>query len=151
MNIDYSHYSEDDYADFAEMVFSLYDEDPKGEPIAESKINKTVSESGRHPEKVQIIMFRAGDVNVGYGIVTCVWSNEFGGNVIIIDELYVKKEYRNKKVATNYFKFIQETFKDAVLFELEVTPSNKSALGFYQYTGFEASSKKNMFMHARKA
>jgi len=144
MDFDYEHYEENDYTDLVEMVFALYHEDPEGKPINEGKIIRTIYESLSHPEKVQIIMIRAEGVNVGYGLITFMWSNEFGGDVINIDELYVRKEYRNRRAATNFVWFIVGVYSEAVLFELEVTPSNSDALKFYQTLGFEFSSNMRL-------
>jgi len=132
------------------MIFELYDEDPTGLPITETNIIKTVNESMCHPEKIQIIMMRNGEENIGYGMLNFSWSNENGGDVVNIDELYVKKGYRNNQVGSNFIKRIMETYTNAVLFEIETTPSNKGALKLYMNNGFEISANTHLIYKANQ-
>ena len=144
MDIRFSAYVENDFRDLKEMVFGLYDEDPEGMPITEEKITKTVNASVSHPEKVQIIMIRGDSAIIGYGIVTFSWSNEYGGDTVNIDELYVKRENRNRRVGSAFIRYILATYQSAVLFELEITPSNNGALRLYRSHGFETSANTHL-------
>jgi len=144
LKLSFKRYAEKDLADLMEMVFGLYDEDPEGMPINEAKIIRTANASLNNPDKVQIYMFRSGGANVGYGMLTFTWSNEYGGDVTNIDEIYVKKEYRNRQAASSFFRHVLESDKNAVMFELEVTPGNKGALRLYKSLGFEASENMHM-------
>jgi len=147
MEIKFCHYNGNNIDDLKEMIFELYNEDPEGMPITEEKIIKTVNESIRHPEKVQIIMIHCGNSNIGYGIITFLWSNEYGGDVINIDELFITEEYRNQRAATEFFEYLFEVYKNVVLFELEVTPSNKGALRLYENLGFKSSANTHMIYY----
>ena len=151
MNVVFNSYIENDFSDLREMIFQLYDEDPEGLPITEDKIIKTVNENFVHPEKVQIIMIHDGAKNIGYGIITFLWSNEYGGDVINIDELYVKKEYRNRRAASGLIRHLFESYTNVVLFELETTPSNQGALRLYENYGFEVSTNTHLIRAAEQA
>ena len=148
MNILFEYYTENDYNDLEDMIFALYDEDPEGLPITGNKIIKTADESVSHPEKVRIIMIRSGGKNIGYGIIAFSWSNEYGGDAVVIDELFVRKEYRNQQAATSFIKHIIETYKNAVLFEVETTPSNMDVLRIYEKSGFAVSANTHMIRAA---
>jgi len=144
MDIAFTNYVNSDFNVLIEMIFGLYEEDHVGLPMTMEKIKKTVDTCIRNPQKVQIVIIRCGDIIIGYGLITFLWSNEYGGDVLDIDEIYVKKGYRNKKVATRFIKHILETHKNVVLFELEATPSNKSAIALYKSLGFEVSANLHL-------
>ena len=144
-------YTENDFADLKDMVFGLYDEDHEGLPVTEDKIVKTISECMDHPEKVRIIMIRAGGISIGYGIVTFWWSNEYGGNAVTIDELFIRKTHRYKNAAADFIKHVRETYKDAALLEVETTPSNVNALRLYKKLGFTVSENTHLVLSANNS
>ena len=142
MDIEFRGYVSTDFGDFREMVFCLYDEDPEGLPITDDKILRTAEESLLRPEKVRIVMIRIGEINIGYGLLTFCWSNEYGGDVVRIDELYVRPEWRGKRAGARFVEYVLETYRDAALFEVEATPSNEGALRLYLDCGFEVSGNR---------
>ena len=148
MEITYCRYVENDFDDLKEMVFGLYGEDSMGMPMTENRIEMTARESICHPEKVQIIIFRNGETAVGYGILTFSWSNEYGGNVLDIDELYVKREFRNGKAASGFIGYVLESYNDVALFTLQTTSSNKDALRLFTKLGFEVSTNIHLIQTA---
>ena len=151
MNITFRDYEEHDFNDLKEMACCLYEEDPPGAVMTEAKVRKTVCESLNHPDKLRIVMICADGINIGYGIIVFFWSNEYGGDVVDIDELFVKKEYRNKKAATNFIKHQTAAYKNAVALQLEATPSNDFAIRFYKKMGFEPSPNYHMVLRFPKS
>jgi ribosomal protein S18 acetylase RimI-like enzyme len=129
------------YADFSElksMIYALYSEDPDKESITDAKISKTIKELRINPIKGRIIIFEKDKVTIGYSILIFYWSDEYGGDILHIDELYVKPEHRQRGIATSFFKHISRTFKDKIVaVQLEVTPSNSKAMNYYRKLGFE--------------
>ena len=149
MNLTFKNYEEKDYSDLREMIFGLHTEDPSDNVMTEEKVKGTIRESVSHPEKLQIVMIRADGINVGYSIIVPFWSNEYGGNIINIDELYIKKEYRNKKIATEFMKNqekIHRGDKTSVALQLERSPANDSAARFYERMGFEPSPNVQLML-----
>jgi hypothetical protein len=96
MDVEYRLYRDNDYKDLLKMIYSLYNEDPEGEPISENKINNTINEYKKNPQKISIYLFKKGDESIGYALLVYFWSNEYGGNILTIDELYVTEKYRSK-------------------------------------------------------
>jgi len=139
MEIVFEWYTEKDFDELKEMAFALQEEDPADLPMTEAKIIKTASESLACPEKIQIFMFKSDGATIGYGMLTFIWSNEYGGDVTNIDEVYIKKGYRNRQAASSFFRHVLATYKDTAMFEIEATPSNEGALSLYKKFGFELS------------
>ena len=146
MSFTFKDYEDSDWEDLKEMALCLYEEDPLGAIMTEEKIRKTVCESLSHPDKLRIIMIRTDGKNIGYGIIVFFWSNEYGGDIIDIDELFVKKEYRNRQAATSFINH-QAAYKSAVALSLEATPLNDSAIKLYKKMGFEPSQNYHMLLH----
>ena len=136
---------QNDLAEVEQMIFQLYEEDPEGDPITSEKIAKTVRELSDHPEKGRFIVFAKATEIAGYAIVIYFWSNELGGNVLYIDELFVKKAWRNCGIATRFFDAISSNEQGAVkALQLEVTPSNEQAMSYYKRLGFGSSKNSHL-------
>jgi ribosomal protein S18 acetylase RimI-like enzyme len=138
ISVTFRSFRKGDYSEFKKMCMALYREDPVDETITEKKISRTIRELQRNRSKGRIIIFEEEDVIVGYSILIFYWSNEFGGNVLHIDELYVKSKYRQRGFATMFFQHLLQEFKDEIVgLKLEVTPSNTKAMAYYRKLGFK--------------
>lgn len=73
----------------------------------------------------------------GYSLLTSYWCNEEGGEIIILDELYVRKEYRQHGYAKHFINWAENHFKGrAVEMTLEVLSENERAVELYKELGF---------------
>lgn len=72
----------------------------------------------------------------GYALTVLYPSQEFGGNVLWIDELFIKPEYRKKGLGGDFLDFAAKSAKK-VLLRLEVEPDNERAIALYRAKGFE--------------
>ncbi len=75
----------------------------------------------------------------GYIIYVSIFSFEMGGRVMLLDELYVKKEYQGKGIGRSALEFvkkiaIENNFKRIVL---EVEPHNSRAITLYESERFK--------------
>ncbi|MFN8673466.1 MAG: GNAT family N-acetyltransferase [Candidatus Sericytochromatia bacterium] len=137
MKIEYLPYSNENKVEFLSLVHSLYIEDPEGESITDEKIVSTINFLTENTKNGEILLFSGNGIILGYTILIYYWSNEFGGQIIFIDELYVKNEYRGKKIGSKFLKYLFNKKKDnfkAVF--LEVFQSNNRAFDFYIKNGF---------------
>ncbi len=135
-----------DLPELRRMIFALYREDPPGQRMSPRKIRHTVTELSTHPEKGAITIMQVGDAIAGYAILIYYWSNEYGGNIAYIDELYVKPSWRNKGTGSSYLKHITRTkrmnFKGI---HVETTPANQKASAFYSRRGFKQAKNQHLF------
>ena len=72
----------------------------------------------------------------GYGMLAKSFSTEFGRQCIWIEDIYIKPEYCNKGVGTQFLHFVEEKYPDAVL-RLEVEEENERAVHVYKKCGFD--------------
>ena len=142
---DFRAYYHADLAELEQMMFGLYAEDPEGESLTGEKIIATVDEFAQYLEKGRIVMFTVEQMIVGYGLVIVYWSNEHGGNILHIDELYVKPKWRGQGLATQFLITLSESEPATTkALQLEVTPSNPRALAYYRRLGFVPSSNTHL-------
>jgi GNAT superfamily N-acetyltransferase len=122
-----------------EMMRQLYKEDPAGPGNAptETGFENTVRILLQNPERGRIVLMIDENLVQGYAILIPYWSNEFGGTILFVDELFVKPQARGRGIGRRFFEFVrtQKPF-DAVACALEVSPKNDRARRFYESTGF---------------
>ena len=131
--------------DVVRMMRGLYAEDQAAHAPDISLFPTTVEHLVANPSAGQIVLFHEREELVGYAILIPYWSNEFGGNLLFVDELFVAPAYRNRGIAHRFFARIgQERPFDAVALALEVSPGNGRANGLYESLGFAQREYANL-------
>jgi len=124
--------------DVVKMMRGLYEEDQAAHAPDISLFPTTVEHLVANPSAGQIILFRKESELVGYAILIPYWSNEFGGNLLFVDELFVAAAYRNRGIAHRFFQHLEQRLPfGAVALALEVSPGNGRANRLYESLGFE--------------
>lgn len=139
--------SSDDDAIVA-MYEALYAEDPGPEPVSLERIGQTLARFGAFPERGRAVVLHADGPIVGYAFLIPFWSNELGGEICVIDELYVQPTWRGQGHATALIKALSTDNAlwpgRPVALELEITPTNAKARALYERLGF--AIKRNTTM-----
>ena len=81
-------------------------------------------------------VFEENDNICGYAMVAKSFSTEFGKPCIWIEDLYIKEEYRHKKISSLFFDFLKENYKDTIQ-RLEVDKHNVFAIKAYKKNNFD--------------
>jgi GNAT superfamily N-acetyltransferase len=142
-----------DFPALRRMMHALYVEDPSTVAMTDAKIDRTLAMLTREPVRgVAVVLDHregAGPLE-GYALLCSFWSNELGGEVCVLDELYVGASARGRGAATALVSGLRARttpwFRDAVAIELEVTPNNTRARALYERLGF--APLKNAVMRA---
>ena len=139
-------FHKDDLPELEKMILALYQEDPPGEEISSQKILLTVQELLSHPEKGGITMFCGNNTVVGYAIVIYYWSNEYGGNIALIDEFYIKSAWRGKGIGINFLEHLAtDNTGNLKGLLVEETPSNERVFIYYSRNGFSPTTNRHLF------
>lgn len=132
--------SEDD--DIVQMSRELYAEDPSPMPVPEHHTRQTLSVLRADSARGRAIVLQLNRAIAGYALLISFWSNELGGEIVVIDELYVRPPYRNQGYARALLTALAGTNtlwpRATVALELEVTPENKRAASLYTRLGFKS-------------
>ena len=81
-------------------------------------------------------VFEENDNICGYAMVAKSFSTEFGKPCIWIEDLYIKEEYRHKKLGSLFFDFLKDNYKDTIQ-RLEVDKNNVFAIKAYKKNNFD--------------
>jgi GNAT superfamily N-acetyltransferase len=119
------------------MMRALYAEDEAASPVDQSRFAENLKFLVSHPSRGSIILFGEGGSLRGYALIVPYWSNEFGGTLLFVDELFVVPEARRRGIGRSFFKYLDEVRPfEAVALALEVSPGNKEARRLYESLGF---------------
>jgi GNAT superfamily N-acetyltransferase len=145
MKIEFKSYEEKDFEELSKMVFGFHAGDSCEEKLSTTRIKRTIEKLTSNPDRGKILLFFFEKAVVGYAIVICYWSNELGGEIIFIDELYVKPFFRKQGIGKQFIKYLVNCKeKDAKAIQLEVKPANKRVGKFYLKQGFHILSSKSL-------
>jgi GNAT superfamily N-acetyltransferase len=139
MTVSFSTMTDRRHADqVVRMMGGLYAEDAPDLHVDHAHFPKTVDRLLAEPSRGHIQLIMRDEVMAGYALLIPYWSNEFGGMVVLVDELFVEKDFRGQGIARSFFEFIAEARPfDAVTFALEVSPRNTRARELYESIGFD--------------
>jgi len=131
------------------MILNLYSNDGQ-EPndyMSREKIRPTLDRALTHPESLSVEVFKEQEQIVGYALLYTFWSNEYGGMVLTLDELYVLPHFRSRGISSSYIQTLEKHTSSTVLLALEVMPGNEKAKALYSRLGFKEN--KRTFMNKR--
>jgi GNAT superfamily N-acetyltransferase len=122
----------------AAMCAALYREDPSPDPVGADHIRRTLAALRAEPARGRAVVLDLGGP-AGYALLAAFWSNELGGEICIVDEMYVAAAHRSRGHATDLVARIAagELWPTPpVAIDLEVSPANARARALYARLGF---------------
>ena len=125
-----------------EMCMRLYDEDPGGLPVSPENMRATLRALRREPCRGRAVALEIENQASGYALLIAFWSNELGGNICEVDELFVVPEYRSQGHGQSLFKAVSEgrLWPTPIAgMALGVTPDNVRARRLYERLDFRAA------------
>ena len=81
-------------------------------------------------------IFESDGQTVGYGVLAYTHSQEAGGRVVWIEEIYIKEEFRGRGFGSEFLEFVKKNIP-ARRYRLETEPENTRAAALYRRHGFE--------------
>jgi ribosomal protein S18 acetylase RimI-like enzyme len=122
-----------------ELCLALYTEDPSPEFPTASQVHGTLEELRRRPGRGVAALLELDGRVEGYALLISFWSNEFGGELCDVDELYVAPDHRSRGHGRELFDTIERGGVwpgGRVGISLQVTPDNQRASALYERLGF---------------
>jgi ribosomal protein S18 acetylase RimI-like enzyme len=144
--------TDEDFDRIVEMNERLNSEDPSETTrFDRAMMRRTLREIEVNPIRGAAAVLELGHQRCGYALLISFWSNEFGGEICAIDELYVEPEFRGRGFAT---LLIQSLAKGAspiwprqtTMITVEAYRTNPRAKAFYERLGFEASPNHSLIL-----
>jgi len=123
------------------MCLALNDEDPGPRPVEPAQVRRTLTALRTEPARGRAIVLEEAGAPVGYALLVSLWSNELGGEICNVDELWVAPHLRGKGYATTLLRSLMKGQGPwpgvPVAIELEVSLVNRRARALYEALGFE--------------
>jgi ribosomal protein S18 acetylase RimI-like enzyme len=138
----------DDDERIVELCLALYAEDPGTRAVDPAGMQETIRTLRAEPARGRLVVLDDGAGVAGYALLISYWSNELGGEVCHIDELYVATPARGRGHAS---ELVRSLAGDGgpwgsvpVALQLEVTPANAGARSLYERLGFAPMRNANL-------
>ena len=132
-----------DVATFAAMVVRLYVDDPSSTVMTLERATAQAERMLRMPDHVSPFLLRRGDDVVGYMILVPFFSNEYGGVIGVLDELFVPAHLRQQGIGREALALATKVAKERgwSRLTLEINPGNNRARALYEREGFTALTR----------
>jgi ribosomal protein S18 acetylase RimI-like enzyme len=127
------------------MCMALNAEDPGPNPVQPQHVRRTLAKLREEPNRGRAVVCDVENRTVGYALLISFWSNELGGEICNIDELFVAPLYRGRGLATALLEELADKeqsvwpIRPAAL-SLEVTSQNERARALYERLGFRGKN-----------
>jgi GNAT superfamily N-acetyltransferase len=124
----------------AEMSMALYGDAASTIGITPGQVLRTLDRFRAEPLRGRALVLDSRGTLAGFCLLASFWSNELGGEVCVVDELYLKEDWRGCGHATALVQALKTDRSlwplQPVAFELEVSPRNPDARRLYERLGF---------------
>ena len=105
--------------------------------VPKENFNRTFDAIMNGSPYVAGLILEDGGQAAGYSLLLPTYSNEIGGTVLWIDELYVRPDFRGRGLARELLRRVCSAQGGKVsALRLEVTRSNTKAISLYRSEGF---------------
>jgi len=130
-----------------ELYLALYREDPGSVPPDPSRARRTLEVFRGAPARGRCLVLEEAAGVEGYALLVPYWSNELGGLICTIDELYVEPRARGRGRATELLALLEAGalgWEPPVALELEVSRANARGRALYLRAGFRAVENETL-------
>lgn len=127
---------EKDKTIYLKLMEQFYESDAVAHKVPKENFLKTFNECIKSDIYAISYILEYENKVAGYILLSKTYSNEAGGMALLIEELYVLKEFRNKGIAKKVFNFLKKEYNTCARFRLEVEKNNESAINLYKKIGF---------------
>lgn len=120
-----------------EMMTTFYSSPAVCHNIPQSHMIATINEALNNNPYLDIFVIENEGKIAGYALTAYTYSNEAGGKVVWIEEIYIQDEFRGKGLGNEFFDFVDNYFCDVARIRLEVEKDNIDAIRLYKRRGYE--------------
>ena len=106
--------------------------------VGDENLLSTFDELMRSDDYAVAYVFELDGEVVGYSLLAKTYSQEAGGKVLWIEEIYVRKEFRSRGIGRAFFEHLLKNKPvDVKRLRLEVERENEGAVKLYKSYGFD--------------
>lgn len=138
-------FNKNDKNEYFELAKLFYSSDAVLHPVPKEHLERTFTELiNRSPFLDGCKIIHSG-ITAGFALFAITYSQEAGGKVLWLEELYIKEEFRSLGLGGKFFEEILKKLpNDFKRIRLEVEDDNDGAIRFYKRFGFDWLDYKQM-------
>lgn len=129
-----------------DMIQDFYSPPATLHGINRAHCEATFAETLRSHDYARIILMQQDGETVGYCMLSFTWSNESGGMVVWVEEIYIRPLCRGKGYGAQLLEWLQTEYAAATRFRLEVTAENSPAKRLYTKMGYTPLEYEQMII-----
>lgn len=138
-------------ADDRELYFALADEFYHSEavihPVPQKNIEATFEELMRSSPYIEAQLIEEDDQAAGFALWSKSYSQEAGGTVVWLEELYLRPKFRSHGLGGKYMEWMLANRPAEVKrFRLEIEEDNVKAKTLYLHSGFGMLDYRQMYI-----
>ena len=127
------------------MAKDFYDSNAVMHKIPDSRLEETFDYMMSDDTYGSVYIIEQDERKVGYLLTAVTYSQEAGGRVLWLEELYIIPEYRGKGIGHEVFSFAEGSASEGFArIRLEVEPENGRAAELYKRLGYEGIPYESM-------
>jgi ribosomal protein S18 acetylase RimI-like enzyme len=143
----------DDDAAIVSMSLELYHHAPPPEGVSATQVRATLERFRHEAIRGCALILDDGGIPAGYALLVSFWSNELGGEICTIDELFVADRWRSQGYGGQLVAGLRSGGplwpRRPVALELEVSPANVRARALYERLGFQVKRNATLRLDMR--
>ncbi|EHL16751.1 hypothetical protein HMPREF9630_01840 [Peptoanaerobacter stomatis] len=105
--------------------------------IDDSNIKSTIALLNQKSPFTEAFILKMDSNMVGYVLLAFTYSNEAGGSVVWIEEIYIKKEYRNRLLSNELLDYVIQEYPNTARFRIDMVKGNVESMALFSSFGFE--------------
>ena len=119
------------------LMREFYATDAVLHPVPEAHFAKTCDLAFRQSPFARMLVDQRDGAYTGYASLSFTHSNEAGGLVVLIEEIYVRDAYKGRGIGTELLAYVRSQYDGkAKRYRLEVCGGNAGAIRLYTRLGF---------------
>ena len=128
------------------LADEFYHSDAVLHPVPPRYLENTFDEMASSDTYAEGYFLCDGENVCGYALLSKTFSQEVGGRVVWLEEIYLRENSRGKGLGKEFFAFFKQKYAAARRLRLEVEPDNARAEKLYRSLGFEELGYKQMVL-----
>lgn len=144
-------FREADRKNYYGMAEKFYQSDAVSHPVPKEFFEKTFNMCIEKSPFTRGLIIEQDHIVAGFALLAFTYSNEVGGMVLLIEDLFVLPEFRGKGLVLKFFNYLEAEYHEKIArYRLEVTEANHQAIEIYQHLGYKKIEYMSMVKEIAK-
>ena len=122
---------------YIEMSRQFYQGDATLHPVPVEQFERTFTLALSNSPYLRLLFIEHEQTTAGYALLAFTYSNEAGGMVVWLEELFILPSFRNLSLGAHFLQWLKQTYQEkAKRYRLELCSQNTGARRLYMRHAF---------------